>query len=429
MENKSIWIDTVIRDEYPVLDKDIETNILIIGGGIAGILCAYELKNRGIQCTLVEKDEIGNGTSKDTTAYISAQHETLYQDLIKQKGIKQAKQYLDLNLKAIEKYKELAKKYEFDFKECKSYLYSSESKDIILKEKEALSSLGYEATLIDTLPLDINIQLGIAFENQGSINPLKLINSLAKEINIYEKTMIIKIHKNKAYTKNGHVIKFNKIVIASHYPIINKMGLYFAKLTQRRSYLIAANNYSIGDVYTSIDEDGLYFRSYENKLIIGGYDRDTKSKCSKEIYKNIAKNLKDANIENMWSGQDCITLDGIPYIGKYDSFHKNYYVITGFNFWGFTWAMVASIVIADLIENKKKYSFLSPQRNFLNKNLFINLLTATKNLITLKKPRCKHLGCALHYNHLEGVFECPCHGSRYNKNGKVLDGPSLKNLY
>ena len=428
MKNSFLWLNTVILNDFPSLDKDIEVDTLVIGAGVSGILCAYELQKRGINVVVVEKDKLGSGTSKDTTAFITAQHETLYQDLIKNKGIDKAREYLQINLKALDMYKDFSKIYDIDYKECDSYLYSSQSKEIILKEKEALSSLGYNAKMIDELPFNMDIKLGIGFEKQATINPLKLIKEVSKELKIYQETMIYKLKGNCAYTKKGYRIKFKNVVIATHYPMINLSGFYFTRLTQRRSYVIAIEGDDVKNTYCSIDDGGLYFRSYDKYLLIGGNDRDSKVKYSIDFYRQIKDFIKDKNIAYNWSGQDCISIDGVPYIGRYNRLHKNYYVITGFNLWGFTWAMASSFIIADLIQNKKEYPLVSPRRKCFNKQLGINVLTSFKNLLKLKTPRCKHLGCALNYNENEQVYECPCHGSRYTKDGKLLDGPSLKNL-
>lgn len=429
MNEKSIWIDKVEIKDYPILDKDLDTDVLIIGGGITGILCAYEFKQRNIDYVLIEKDKIGRGTSKDTTAFLTAQHETLYQDLIKNKGKQKAKEYLEINLKALDRYKELSKVYNFDYKECKSYLYSRVSKNIILKEKDALDSLEYKTEITYKLPIDVDVEAGILFLNQATIHPLKFISEISNDLdNIYEHTMVNKLKGNIAYTANNHKIKFKKVIMATHYPIRNKGGLYFAKITQRRSYVVAIENEDIKDTFCSVDENGMYFRSHDKYLIIGGNDRDSKKVCKREFFEKVKDLIKGKKIEYSWSGQDCITLDGIPYIGKYSSLNDNYYIATGFNLWGFTWAMASSFILADLIENKKEYPLVDPRRFFINKNLFINVATAIKNLVSFRSPRCKHLGCALNYNKLEDTWECPCHGSRYDNNGKVIDGPALRNL-
>lgn len=427
MNENSIWLKNVDIKEYPTLNNDIDTDVLIIGGGITGILCAYELARRKIDYVLVEKDKIGKATTKNTTAFITAQHETLYQDLIKNNGIEIAKQYLDINLKALDKYKELAKLFSFDFKECSTTLYSTSSREKILKEKEALNTLDYETKLIEKLPINIPIELGISFLNQGKLHPLKLIKEISKDLNIYENTIIDVLKDDTAYTTKNKKIKFKNVIIATHYPFINISGFYFTKLTQRRSYVTAFKHKYIDGTYCSIDDDAVYFRSHNDYLIFGGNDRDTKEKIT-ERFDDKVNAMFDNIIEYSWSGQDCITLDGIPYIGRYDRFHDNYFVATGFNLWGFTWAMASSFILADLIEKKKEYPFVSPQRHMAKKQLFTNLSNVLKNIVTLRTPRCTHLGCALLWNDIEKTWECPCHGSRFNSDGKVIDGPAQKNL-
>lgn len=426
MEEKSIWSSSIKMDEFVKLNKDINTNVLIVGGGISGLLCAYELKKRNIDYILVEKDKIASQISKNTTAFVTAQHETLYQDIVKKYGIERAKEYLNINLKAINEYEKLSKIYDFDFKKCPSILYTNLDKELIINEKQTLDKLGYNCEYVDSLPLDLPILSGLKFNNQATINPLKLIKCIAKDLNIYENTKITKINNNIAYTSSNNKIYFNKVVIATHFPFINKNGLYFIKMHQRRSYVVAFKHKAIEATYTCIDQDGYYFRSYNDYLIIGGNDRDNKTICNSYFSQKVKKDFKDVDIVYKWSNQDCITLDGIPYIGKYDKIHNNWYVITGFNMWGFSWAMAASFIIADMIEHNKQCALTNPNRTILHKKLFLNIKNTIKNLVSIKTPRCSHLGCKLNYNFLEQVFECPCHGSRYKSDGTIIDGPATK---
>jgi len=427
MDEKSIWIDTIDMPSFPKLNQDIEIDVLIIGGGITGILCAYELKKRNINVAIVEKFKIGQGITKNTTAFITAQHEKLYQDIIKEYGLAKAKTYLELNLKAVEMYKELAKIYDIDYEECSSVFYATQSKEKLNLEKEALNLLDYHYEEVTQIPLNIKIVGGITFPNQGILHPLKLIKELAKNLNIYEDSEIIKLRSNYAYTSTNK-IKFKHVIITTHFPFINRTGLYFMKMYQRRSYVVAIKHPRINGTYCNIDGDDLYFRSYKDYLIIGGCDRDSKEESQASFKDKIKKIIPNYDIEYTWSNQDCVTLDGIPYIGQYDSFHSNWYVATGFNLWGFTWAMISSFLLADMIEKNEEIPLVKPKRK-INKNKAIdNLKNTAKNLITLKTPRCTHLGCALKWNEIDNVYECPCHGSRYDRNGKLLNGPARKNL-
>ena len=428
MNKQPIWLNENIDTNFEVLHKDIETDVLIIGGGIVGALCAYELNKRQINYVLVEQEKIGKKTTKDTTAILTIQHDTLYQDLIKEQGIKKARQYLELNMKALKKYKELSKIYDFDYEEYSSTFFTSIDKQKIYKEYKALEKLNVHCNIIKDLPLDIPIKLGVSVINQAKINPQKLIVNISKDLNIYEFTKITKVKKNIAYTKNNNTIKFKHLIIATHYPIINISNLMFTKLTQRRSYVCAIKaNKKISGTYCSIDENGLYFRQYKDYIIIGGNDRDVGSKDKNDFIERV-KQLNIGEIESVWSGQDCITLDGIPYIGKCNILHPNYYVATGFNLWGFTWAMASSFILADMIEWNQEYKIVNPNRIIINKKLLKNIKISLINLLKFKTPKCKHLGCSLNYNEEEKTWECPCHGTRYNINGKVIDGPSKKNI-
>lgn len=426
MQENSIW--NIKTNEHKKLTNNITTDVLIIGGGVAGILCGYELKERKIENIIVEKDVIGQKSTVNSTAFVTFQNEILYQDIVNKFGFKKAKEYITINQKAINKYKELAKKYDFDFKETYNVIYTNKDKNVIIKEKEVLNRLGVYCELIDTLPINLPILIGLKVNNQGLLHPLKLINELSKELTIYENSEVIKVKKNKAYLKNGVTITFNKVIIATHFPFINKVGSYYMKMHQRRSYVVSFKHNDFEGSYTNIDNNGYYFRTYNNHLIIGGNDRDNKEKCENYFYMQIKEVFKDITITNKWSNQDCITLDYIPYIGKYDVFHDNYYVITGFNMWGFTWAMAGAIIIADMIENNKVYMLTNPQRNILHKQLFLNLTTYLKNILSLKTPKCPHLKSKLNYNILERTYECPCHGSRFKENGVLLDGPATKDI-
>ena len=426
---KSIWEDYTNLNKFNKLQNNIKTNVLVIGAGISGILCGYELKKRGIDYVIVEQNRVASGITKNTTAFITAQHEMLYQDLIKDLGYSKAKEYLDLNLNAVEKYKELGKIYDIDLEIVPSCLFTTSNFDKIIKEKEALHSLGYSADIINKLPNDlVNKPVkGILFNNQAVINPLKLIKSLSNELTIYEDTKIYKLTKNKAYTKE-YTISFNYVIVATHFPFINRNGLYFMKMKQRRSYVGCIPFKNIKGTYCSIDEDGMYFRSYKDYLLIGGNDRDTNHICKNKFKEQLESYFKTKNIKYYYSNQDCTTIDNIPYIGRYDLYHDNWYVVTGFNLWGFTWAMVASNIIVDMILGRDANFLVDPNRNFIKKQLFKNIFNSTKNLISFKTPRCSHLGCKLNFNKIEKTWECPCHGSRYDGDGTLINGPSQKDI-
>jgi len=125
-----------------------------------------------------------------------------------------------------------------------------------------------------------------------------------------------------------------------------------------------------------------------------------------------------------------MSLDKIPYIGRHRSGAKELYVATGFNKWGMTSAMVAAEVLTDLIVSGKSEweDVFSPQRSMMSWQLMVNLGAAVKGLLSFGSPRCAHMGCKLYWNAVEQSWDCACHGSRFEKNGRIIDNPAKKNI-
>ena len=125
-----------------------------------------------------------------------------------------------------------------------------------------------------------------------------------------------------------------------------------------------------------------------------------------------------------------MTLDGIPYIGQYSASTPNLFVATGFNKWGMTSSMVAASILSDLVRGKSnEYAgIFAPSRSIFHPQLAKNAAEATVNLLTPSKKRCPHLGCALKWNPSERSWDCPCHGSRFGSDGRLIDGPATDDL-
>ena len=420
---KTIWKEYLKENNFQELTKDISTDVLIIGGGISGILLARQLKENNINYTLVEKDIIGSSTTSSTTAFLTIGHETLYHTLKKE----QRTAYLYINSIAMHKYKQLSKRFNFDYEEVDSCLYSKDH-ELINREYQVLKELNQNVYINKDVPLDSE-SIGVTIKNQAIINPTKLINELSKDLNIYEHTKVIKLKKHYCVLENGHIIKFKYVVTCTHYPINNKLNFLFPRLIQRKSYVAVIKKEQIKGMYCSLDQDSLmYYRMYKDYLIIGIDNSNPKVKCINEFKKFLINELKfkEEQILYYWQDEDTITIDGIPYIGRSDIFHTNHLIVTGFNFWGFTWAMASAMIIQNIIKDKKSFKLTKLNRFVVNKNLFKNIYNSLIHFINFKKNRCTHLGCNLIYNKDEELYECPCHGSIYNKEGKVIKGPAIK---
>ena len=174
-------------------------------------------------------------------------------------------------------------------------------------------------------------------------------------------------------------------------------------------------------------DDSLYFRSYKDYLLVGGSDSDVGDNV--DGFNDIKEYIQDDDIVYSWVNQDTISLDSIPYIGRYTKNDNDLFLATGFNMYGMTGSMISSMVLTDLILGRNNiYSdIFNPSRALNKQNLLKNICNSMINLIKIKRHRCNHLGCCLNYNRYENTYECPCHGSKYDEDGNVLDGPAIKN--
>lgn len=430
--NKSLWEDSCEIPHFKTLEHDENTNVLIVGGGLAGILCAYFLKKKGVPYLLCESNMIASGTTAKTTAVLSAQHDTFYCDLVKKFGWKKAYQYLSANLDALNEYRNICNTIDCDFEEKPSYIYSSDNAEIMEDEVKCLKELGFKAELVHEIPLPVKISSAIKFPSQAQFHPLKFIAKICGNMNIREHTQIKKIKKNTAYT-DTYKINADKIIVASHFPIMNTHGMYFLKLYQKRSYIIALENAGQYDgTFVENREGGLYFRNYKNLLLIGGGDHRTgKGGCNYDILREFAhKHYPNAKEKYSWATQDCMSLDGVPYIGKYSENLENVYTASGFNEWGMTTSMVAAKILTDMVSGvySQYAEVFNPSRNMFSGQLFANLGITLADFIIPTTKRCPHLGCALKHNKSEHSWDCLCHGSRFEENGDLIDNPATNNM-
>ncbi|HPT84792.1 MAG TPA: FAD-dependent oxidoreductase [Bacillota bacterium] len=431
---QSLWETTAQPPSFGQLEGDIACDVLIVGGGLAGLLCAYMLKEAGIDYVLTEAGKICSGVTKNTTAKITSQHGLIYDKLIRRFGIEKAKLYLRANEEALQRYRELCKKIGCHFEEKENIVYSTKSKSKIDKEIAALKALGYPAESLDSLSLPFPIQIAgaVKFPRQAQFNPLEFASAISRGLRIYEHTRVREFIDTTAVTDRGKIFA-KRIVIATHYPIINKHGLYFIKMYQHRSYVIALEGAPpIDGMFVDEAPDGMSFRMYENLLFVGGGDHRTgKQGGGWQVLRDFArKNMPRAVEKYHWATQDCITLDEVPYIGRYSKNTENLYVATGFNKWGMTSSMVAASLLCELLKGKSSpyEAVFDPSRSILRPKLLLNAGSAVVNILTPTSPRCPHMGCALKWNPTERTWDCPCHGSRFDADGRLIDGPATGNI-
>lgn len=430
--------------------RESHWDVVVVGAGMAGILIAYYLQKQGKRVLIVEAKKIASGQTERTTAKITSQHGLKYTELIRSVGEEKAKLYAMANQQAISQYDRLIKDEKIDcqFERVDAYLYSTSQKYILMEEANVAERLGVHAEFTTKTELPFAVKGAVRFENQAQFFPLEFIKKLSKKLNILEHTLVTEIKDCWVVTDKG-ILTADDIVVTTHYPIKDVPGFYFLRQHQERSYVLALENMEpIKNMYYGIDENGLSFRQAGKYLLLGGSSHRTGhnygkvgksgSVCAgayghlREAAKNYYPKAKEVAY---WSAQDCMPHDGIPFIGRYSVFTPHLYVATGFQKWGMSTSMIAAKVICDEICGEKNpyESLFTPQRLLVRagstellKDIGISAVNLTKGLFG--KRRCSHMGCALTWNSETQSWDCPCHGSRFDGDGKLLDNPATKNI-
>ncbi len=425
---ESVWTETVKKPQFGNLDGIEKTDVLVVGGGLTGILCGHLLQEAGVDYTIIEAKEICGGITQNTTAKVTAQHNLIYQKILKKYGVPAARGYYEANSRALARYRDLCKDLGCAFDTRDAFVYSLYDLEKLRREVEAYHKIGVPAEFVTETSLPFEVAGAVKLQDQGQLHPLQFLYTLAKGLNIKEHTKLRAIAPGVAETEEGKIL-YKKAIIATHFPILNKHGAYFLKMYQHRSYVLALEDAQpLDGMYVDENEKGLSFRSYDKYLLLGGGGHRTGKKGGgwAELEAFAAKHYPQRHIADRWATQDCMTLDGIPYVGRYSKHTPELFVATGYNKWGFTSAMVAAEILCDLVQGRQNAfsELFSPCRGVLHPQLAVNGAEAVWNLITPTAPRCPHLGCALKYNRQEHSWDCPCHGSRFTETGELLDNPA-----
>ncbi|MFA5603765.1 MAG: FAD-dependent oxidoreductase [Bacilli bacterium] len=486
---KSIWMKDYVNKNLPTIEKDTETPVLIIGGGIAGLMCAYNLMKNNINFILVDGRKIAQGVSSKTTAQVSIAHDKLYDEIKKKHSKEKSILYLKNQIEGLSIINQIIRdeKIECDYKEENTILCSNEekNKETLIAQHELIKKYS-EVEMADSSNSIFKYKQGLEFKKQFIFNPMKYMMGiidilLNKKSNLFENSLVTKIEKKE----NGYEVMINekykiktpKIVMACHYPILNPDNLYFTKIYQSKSYVIAfETKLKISANYISLDPPYFYIRTYDDKtLIIGGGDHYTGvdidiNRRYRLLIDKIYSLDKDAKIKYKWFTEDCMPIDSLPFIGKYSNKNPDIIIVTGFQKWGFTNSHIAAKNVVDMIIDDNYETICKPKRFTLIKDLKstirmvghsvdglllsklfvskyklneikigsgkamrfngINVLVYrdSKDDYVFLKNKCTHLGCSLIWNDVDKLWESKCHGSIFDKYGKVVYGPAIRDL-
>ncbi|WP_404451846.1 FAD-dependent oxidoreductase [Virgibacillus necropolis] len=390
----SYWRDSTVLPEFPQLDKDIQVDVVIVGGGITGITSAYLLANEGLKVAVLEADRLLNGTTGHTTAKITAQHDLIYDELITNMGKSKAKLYYEANTEAINFIKKTVEQQQIDcdLSTQDAYMYATteEYEGKIQKEAKAYEKLGIDGGLVDKIPLDITIKNALIMRNQAQFHPLKYLSHLVQNISekdglIFENTTAVNVEAKKqpvVLTRDGNRVTADHVLACSHFPFYEGLGLYSTRMYADRSYVLAAKTKKSfpGGIFISADKPTRSLRSVtingeEMVLIVGESHKTGQGIDTMKHYKALEsfgeQVLGLETIPYHWSAQDLTTLDKVPYIGEISAGQPNVLIATGYRKWGMSNGTVAALLFRDMVLGKKNayQSLFTPSRFYANPSL------------------------------------------------------------
>ena len=483
MFNKSIWLKNFKEKKLDSLKEDIKTDILIIGGGITGLSTSYFLKDSGKDVVLVDSGRIACGTSSRTTGKITYLQGTIYQKIRDVYGIDIAYKYLSSQKEACSLIKNIiiVNNIKCDYQSNSSYIFTNKNISKVKSEMGVLNRFNTPFKISKSLPINYPIKLAVKIDDSAVFHPIKYLMEIKRicldsGIKMYENTMVKSLEKTSdgyIATTNKYKIKAKRVVLACFYPFFLSPGLFPFRTYLKKEYVSA----SLIDSYkrfNAIDDTGdvesiRYHSDSKNYLIYTGCSKKLGSNMDNEKnYSNLFWKVKSSfsdNIKYYWFNYDIMTADYMPLIGYYEKYNKDLLIGTGYNAWGMTNGTLAGKIISDLLLNKDNpyINLFNPNRktniskiaNTINYNLknglsFIksrvnsyydfypkNIKIVNKKIGIYKDDKkkdhkvcinCPHMKCGLIFNTVDKTWDCPCHGSRFNIDGKVIKGPSVDNI-
>ena len=485
MKFESFWEKdiNIKNDNFKKLDKDIDVDVLIIGGGLAGISTAYYLRNSNLKIALVEQGFVGCGVTSKTTGKINYLQETIYSDLETMYSFDIAKKYYDSQKFAINELLNIikAENIECNLEKVESFVYANKTMEIenIKFEKDILERFGCLVKEYDGIDIDLNSKYAISVSDTYVFHPLKFLYALKNiilenNVDIYEQTRIIGMKKNS----NGYIcrtskntIKAKKVILTCHYPFFLKPYLMPLKVYTEKSYVvvgkvkkcdnksfITSSNPCISIRYFNDDNKYMFYLSNSHNLCNKLNEEDNFDEVLEYAQK------VGLDVEYVWSNDDVISIDRIPYIGKIEKDNDNLLIGTGFSTWGMTNSVLSGYVLSNMImNNHTRYDdIFNPLRVNLTScfvNIGSNLKSYVENKINKNKKwyksnvkyetrngknvaiyidsdnvehivmsNCPHMGCTLIFNEVEKTWDCPCHASRFDVDGKCIKGPSVYDI-
>ncbi|MDT0689002.1 FAD-dependent oxidoreductase [Salegentibacter sp. F188] len=478
--------------KYPKLEGDIAVDVAIIGGGITGITTAQTLTERGFKVAVLEARSVGYGTTGHSTGNLYIIIDELLSSLKSKYDNDVVMRVIESRKSALEKIEENVEKFNIDcdFSRQPLYLYEDVN-NIILEEIKVAEEINLAFTeLAEDFPFEQDN--GIHFDHQAQFNPLLYVLGLAASLDkekcsIYENTTVRSVEEQAdrvLVNTDDAIVAAKYVVHATHTP----KGLelqYHTTLGPYREYGVAAKlestSYPQGIFWGYYNNQKYSIRSYsrdgEKYLIaVGSPHKVGQAENNRKHVEDLVNFLQDrfivGQITYTWGGQNYKPADLLPYIGRKIK-NSREFIATGFSTDGLIYGTLSAMIIADKIEDKfnrfedlyeaARHQPVKSAKKFVKENAnvageflkdlsfkgddkdLLEIMPGEAAIITRNGEKagvyrqqngelkvvsalCTHMACMVHWNNLEESWDCPCHGSRFDTSGEVIEGPAYHPL-
>lgn len=440
MQQQTFWMRRE-QQEYPVLRGRRSADAAVVGGGLTGLTTALWLSRAGLRVAVVEAARLGSGASGCCAGIVSLAGGLCYARLEKRRGSQAAAAYAQTQACAFRAVRELAREQGpssgWRDADVRVTAEGADGAQLLEREAKAMRRAGLAATSGAASLCPMPAGAALTLKDMGTLNPMRYLRYLSAEasrlgVKIFEESRVTSLETNIVYTERGSV-QAPYIIIATGYPVVNTPGWYFLKMQQRQGWLMPLEGaVRFEGVYMAADGRYALRELRDGALLMlgGGPVGARGNRAVRETFlRRYAPALGCRQPAGIYGGVECVTADGLPFIGPYSRKTPNLFVATGYGGRGLVGSMAAAQAISARILGLpgEGYEIYSGQRGALPPRLLMEMAGRFAGGLAARPwaPRCPHLGCRLVYDAQARIWECPCHGSRFDDIGRVLTGPAV----